>query len=101
MVGDRQRLQPEPGGLLGQLLGVAGAVEEREVGVAVQLGVRHASGAFAVDARPGASNGWRWRLHAGPSPPAFHDLKPVLAVIPEHCYERSTLRGLGLFAARC
>lgn len=25
-------------------------------------------------------------------------LKPVLAVIPEHCYERSTARGLGLFA---
>jgi omega-6 fatty acid desaturase (delta-12 desaturase) len=25
-------------------------------------------------------------------------LKPVLDVIPEHCYERSTIRGLGIFA---
>jgi omega-6 fatty acid desaturase (delta-12 desaturase) len=25
-------------------------------------------------------------------------LKPVLEVIPEHCYERSTIRGLGIFA---
>ena len=39
VVGDGQRLQPEPGRLLGQLLGVAGPVEEAEGGVAVQLGV--------------------------------------------------------------
>lgn len=25
-------------------------------------------------------------------------LRPVIAVIPEHCYQRSTVRGLGLFA---
>ena len=31
--------RPEPGRLLDQLLGVGGAVEEAEVGVAVQLGV--------------------------------------------------------------
>ena len=41
VVGEGQRLQAEPGRLLGQLLGVGGAVEEAEVGVAVQLGVGH------------------------------------------------------------
>ena len=40
VVGERDRVQTEPGGLLDQLLGVAGAVQEAEVGVAVQLGVR-------------------------------------------------------------
>ena len=39
VVGDGQRLQPEAHRLLGQLLGVAGPVEEAEGGVAVQLGV--------------------------------------------------------------
>ena len=36
----RERLEPEPGRLVGQLLGVRRPVEEREVGVAVELGVR-------------------------------------------------------------
>jgi hypothetical protein len=39
VIGDRQRIEPEPVGLLGQLLGLARAVEEAEIGVAVQLGV--------------------------------------------------------------
>jgi hypothetical protein len=41
VVGQGQRLQPEVDGLLDQDLGGAGAVEEAEVAVAVQLGVRH------------------------------------------------------------
>ena len=41
VVGDRQGAQSEAGGLVGQLLGVAGPVEEREVRMAMQLGVRH------------------------------------------------------------
>ena len=44
VVGERQRLEPEPGRLLGQLLGVRRPVEEAEVGVAVQLGVGHRPG---------------------------------------------------------
>ena len=39
VVGEGQGLQPQPGRLLGQFLGVGGAVEEAEVGVTVQLGV--------------------------------------------------------------
>ena len=39
VVGERDRLQPQPRGLLDQLLGVRRAVEEAEVGVHVQLGV--------------------------------------------------------------
>ena len=39
VVGDGQGGEPEPGGFVRQLLGVARAVEEREVGVAVQLRV--------------------------------------------------------------
>ena len=39
VVGERDGVEPQPGGLLDQLLGMAGAVEEAEVGVAVQLGV--------------------------------------------------------------
>ena len=39
VVGEGQGLEAEAGRLLGQLLGVAGAVEEAEGGVAVQLGV--------------------------------------------------------------
>ena len=41
VVGHGQRAQPEPGRLLGQLLGLAGAVEEAEVGVAVQFRIVH------------------------------------------------------------
>ncbi|MGA7758886.1 MAG: fatty acid desaturase, partial [Ilumatobacteraceae bacterium] len=36
-------------------------------------------------------------LHGTETPTTPTGLKPVLAVIPEHCYERSTIRGLGLF----
>ena len=39
VIGDGQGLQAQPGRLLGQLLGMAGPVEEAERGVAVQLGV--------------------------------------------------------------
>ena len=39
VVGDGEGGQAQPGGLVGQLLGMAGAVEEREVRVAVQLRV--------------------------------------------------------------
>ena len=41
VVGEGEGLQAEPGRLGGQLLGVRGAVQEGEVGVAVQLGVGH------------------------------------------------------------
>ena len=44
VVGEGQRLQPQPSRFLGQLLGVGGAVQEAEVGVAVQLGVGHGAG---------------------------------------------------------
>ena len=44
VIGERQRLEPEAGGLGHQLLGERGAVEEREVGVGVQLGVGHRAG---------------------------------------------------------
>jgi hypothetical protein len=40
VVGDGEGGEPEPGRLVDQLLGMAGAVEEGEVGVTVQLGVR-------------------------------------------------------------
>ena len=40
VVGERERLEPEPGRLLGELLRLARAVEEAERGVGVQLGVR-------------------------------------------------------------
>lgn len=33
---------------------------------------------------------------AGPAPGGPHNLKEVIAVIPDRCYERSTARGLGL-----
>ena len=46
VVGDGDRLEAEPGGFGGELFGMRRAVEEREVGVAVELGVgngtRHA-----------------------------------------------------------
>ena len=41
VVGDGEGAQPEPGRLLDAFLRVAGPVEEREVRVAMQLGVRH------------------------------------------------------------
>ena len=41
VIGERERFETEPGSLHHQLLRVRGAVEEGEVGVAVQLGVRH------------------------------------------------------------
>ena len=44
VVGEGEGLEAEAGGLDGQLLGVAGAVEEAEVRVAVQLGVGHRVG---------------------------------------------------------
>ncbi len=40
VVGEGQGLQPQADGLLGQLLGVGGPVQEAEVGVAVQLRIR-------------------------------------------------------------
>ena len=40
VVGERQRFESEPGCLLGQLLRMGGAIEERKVRVAMQLGVR-------------------------------------------------------------
>jgi hypothetical protein len=40
MIGDGQRRETELGGLLGEFLRMAGTVEEAEVGVAVQFGVR-------------------------------------------------------------
>ena len=39
VVGDGERLETEPGSFGGELLGVRRAVEEREVGVAVELGI--------------------------------------------------------------
>ena len=42
VIGDGQRGEPQARGLVDQLLGMAGPVEEREVRVAVQLGVGHA-----------------------------------------------------------
>ncbi len=44
MVGEGEGVEAQAGGLGGQLLGVGGTVEEREVGVAVQLGVGHRTG---------------------------------------------------------
>ena len=70
VVGERERLQTQAGGLLDQLFGMARTVQEAEVGVAVQLGVR--------DARSrGGRGGGRWRRYgsrlrdqAGESPPS-------------------------------
>ena len=55
VVGDRQRVEAEPGRLGGQFFGVRSPVEEREVRVAVQLGVR---GGRCV----GGTRQIRWRL---------------------------------------
>ena len=100
VIGDGQRFETETGSFLRQLLGVRGAVEEREVGVAVQLCIRHRR-RIGTQQRPGliglgAWYGWRLRLHAGPSPPAFHAGEPGAAHRPaaagrwavgERCFE--------------
>ena len=44
VVGEGERLETEPGRFGGEFLGVRGAVEERVVRVAVELGVRHRAG---------------------------------------------------------
>ena len=69
VVGDRQPGQPEARRLLRQLLGVAGAVEEGEVGVAVQLGV----------AMFGEPHGIRDRIERmfGPQPPGEGARRPL------------------------
>ena len=77
VIGEGEGVQAQPGGLGGQLLGMRRAVEEREVGVAVELGVGHlAVRRWMPSTSPGGWNGCRRRLHAGPSPPAFHDGLP-------------------------
>ena len=48
VIGEGERLEAEPGGFVDELLGVRGAVEERVVGVAVQLGVRDRAGDAGV-----------------------------------------------------
>ena len=52
VIGDRQRGEPEPGGFLGQLLGMARPVEEREVRMAVQLGVSRLARTDTHDSMP-------------------------------------------------
>ena len=63
VVGDRERVQAEAHGLLDELGGGARAVEEAEVAVAVQLGVRRDRGG-ALD-RPGRA--WRRACAATPA----------------------------------
>jgi hypothetical protein len=48
VVGEGERLEAEPGGFVDEFLGMRGAVEERVVGVAVQLGVRDRAGDAGV-----------------------------------------------------
>ena len=48
VVGEGERLEAEPGGFVDELLGMRGTVEERVVGVAVQLGVRDRAGDAGV-----------------------------------------------------
>ena len=55
VVGDRQCVQAEPDRLQHQLVGAAGAVEEAEVGVAVQLGVRRDRAVGSLDRRRGSA----------------------------------------------
>ena len=95
VIGDRQRFEAEAGSFLCQLLGMRSTVEEREVGVAVQLGVRHRRrvgpqqrlGEIGLG---GGRYGWRLRLHAGPSPPAFHAGEPgARPSLPRPCAVRS------------
>ena len=69
MVGERDRLQAQAGGLLGQLLGVARPVEEAVVGVRVQLGVRDARSPTARGRGRGRYAS-RLRDQAGESPPS-------------------------------
>jgi hypothetical protein len=103
VVGQRDRLQAEPARLLGQLLGVARAVEEAEVGVRVQLGVRRlprpsgrAGDVRRSLARPGRRvlgarrRGGRWRIgHPVGEPPL--ELRPAhRRVVPSHDDEYRT-----------
>ncbi len=56
VIGQRERLEPELGGPQGELLGLGGAVQERERRVAVQLGVGGVGGAHQS----------RWRYQPPP-----------------------------------
>ena len=58
VVGQRERLEAELGGLQGELIGLGGAVQERERRVAVQLGVREVGGGSA---RAPAQSRWRYQ----------------------------------------
>ena len=79
VVGEGERLEAEPGGFVDELLGMRGTVEERVVGVAVQLGVRHRAGdagvaglerlAFATPRGAVAAGVPRQRTGARPSRP--------------------------------
>jgi hypothetical protein len=63
VVGDGERGEPQPGGFVDQLLGVAGTVEEREVGVTVQLRVPHRARDFierVFDPSRGFVSGSAW-----------------------------------------
>src|SRR5207249_4292569 len=62
VVGDGQRGEPEAGGLLGQLLGTRRAVEEAEVRVAVEFGIRRGRA-------PRLSGNWRWLIRRAMAPP--------------------------------
>ena len=70
VVGEGQGLEPQTHGLLHQLFGVRRAVEEAEVGVAVQLGVGDTAGAPRATVGDGGSYGWRLYDQAGLSPPS-------------------------------
>ena len=69
VVGECERVQAQARRLLDQLLGVARTVQEAEVGVAVQLGVRDARARWARDGSA-ARYGSRLRDQAGESPPS-------------------------------
>ena len=58
VVGDGEGVEAQPDRLLHQLLGVRRAVQEAEVGVAVQLGI--GDGAVAAGTGPGSRRGLRW-----------------------------------------
>ena len=81
VVGDRERVQPEPDGLLDQLGRRAGAVEEAEVAVAVQLGVgRDGAGRSIARGARGAALAPRDRGVVGAREPA----EPALELLPVH-----------------
>ena len=83
VIGERQRLQTQARRFLGQLLGVRGTVEEREVAVAVQLRVRHA---------PGVGPGRRLRVGFGLERlPLAAERRPVAARIPRWAARRATV----------